>query len=196
MYGNRAQHGRIVPTAAHSHQGCGDKAGCLDKQRHRFIDSCMRDPQSPETSGPPRALPYSITSELGSILEQAAAGGPIRGKLIDRLAKKHGVPASHLYVAAATRPELQFARDHKVAFVVCGGGCQEKGALDCLDHLVELRRPLLKKWFKKAFDIETRGCLNRCDHGPAIRIDSRHGAAHVDRATRDALSEAVETLCG
>ncbi len=142
-----------------------------------------------------RALDHQTMVRLARIVEDAAGGAPIAGTALDALAAEHGVEAGHLYASAAAITSVEIAREHKVSFVVCAGTCQNWGALECLQHLVELRRPRLKSWFKRAFDIEARACLNRCENGPVVRVHSRHGVAYIERADRDELSDAVKATC-
>ena len=150
----------------------------------------------PDSGAPPAGgLDNETLARLGQIVEKAAANQPISCNAIDALAKEHGVPASHLYAAAANATTVEFAREYKTAFVVCAGGCQAAGALDRLQQLVDIRRPRLKAWFKKAFDIQARGCLNRCDHQAVVRVHTRDGTFYLDRASAEDIEEAVKATC-
>lgn len=140
--------------------------------------------------------PGLSTAKLGALIEQAAGGKPVKARTIEQLAREHGVPASRLYIAAAARPTIQFARENKVSFVVCVGNCLGQGGMACLDHLVEVRQARARKWFTRTFDLEPRACLNRCDFSPAIRVDSKDGSAVLEKATTDDLDEAIEAFCG
>lgn len=150
---------------------------------------------APERAPSHPSLDNATMARLGQIVEKAAENRPIGCNAIEALAREHGVPASHLFASAASTTTVEFAREYKTAFVVCGGGCQEHGSLELLEHLVETRRPRLKAWFKKAFDIEARGCLNRCEQSPVVRIHTKDGVAYLERTTKDDLTEAVKFTC-
>lgn len=135
-------------------------------------------------------------TRLGQLVEQAASGKPVAHATILELARAHEVDASALYASAAVTTSVELAREHRVAFVVCGGACQSFGALDCLQHLIELRNQRHKRWFKKAFDIQAKSCLNGCDHAPMVRVHTRDGVGYIQRATPEHLSAAVKELCG
>ena len=141
------------------------------------------------------SLDNQTMARLGQIVEQAAGNQPISCNRIDDLAAEHGVEASHLYASAASTTTVEFAREHKTAFVVCGGQCQKFGSLVLLQHLVEMRRPRLKAWFKKAFDIQARGCLNRCEQAPVVRLHTSDGVAYLERASEDDVTDAVKLTC-
>lgn len=141
------------------------------------------------------ALDNQTMARLGQIVELAAANQPISCNRIDELAAEHGVPASHLYASAAAVTTVEFAREYKTAFVVCGGGCQNFGSLELLQQLIDTRKPRLKAWFKKAFDIQARGCLNRCEQAPVMRLHTTDGVAYLERATENDLEDAIKMTC-
>lgn len=131
---------------------------------------------------------------LGLAVEEAADGEPITGEAIDELALEEGVDAGYLYAAAAVTTEVEFAREHDVLFVACGGNCQNWGALDALEHLATLRQQRVDEG-RAAFDIQARSCLDQCEHAPAVRMHTRDGDAFIARATRKAIDEAIALAC-
>ena len=135
-------------------------------------------------------------TRLGQLVARAASGRPVAHATIEELARTHQVDASALYASAGATTTVEFAREHRVAFVVCGGTCQSFGAIDILQRLVELRHKRHKSWFKKAFDIQAKSCLNGCEHAPMVRVHTRDGIGYVQRATPDEVSEAVKDFCG
>lgn len=143
-----------------------------------------------------RALLPSEMTRLGELVVQAASGRPVDHATIEALARAHDVGASALYAAAGSNAAVEFTREHKVAFVVCGGACQGFGALEILEHLVELRQKRHKSWFKKAFDIQAKSCLNGCEHAPMVRVHTRDGIGWLRRTTPGEVAEAVKDLCG
>lgn len=163
------------------------------------IDSDMNDSPGDGFGGAApsgRPLDHQQMMELGKRVQDAARTAPISCDAIDKLADTLGVTASALYASAAAIGDVEIERKHKVTFVVCTGSCRDKGALDHLQHLVEERKRRRKKWFKKAFDIEARSCLNRCDHAPVIRLHLREGVAFLERTTTDVLNDAIKETCG
>jgi NADH:ubiquinone oxidoreductase subunit E len=131
---------------------------------------------------------------LGLAVEEAASGEPITGEAIDELALEQGVDASHLYAAAAVTTDVEFAREHEIAFVACGGVCQNWGALECIEHLALLRQERLDEG-KPAFDIQAKSCLDKCEHAPAVMVVTPEGTALIARASKESLRQAVEQAC-
>ena len=87
-----------------------------------------------------KALPHQKMMKLGFEVEELAADAPVACDALEELALELGVDTSHLLASAATTTDVDIAREHAVAFVGCGGICQNWGALECLETLVELRR--------------------------------------------------------
>lgn len=131
---------------------------------------------------------------LGLVVEEAADGEAISHDAMEELALEHGVDTSHLYAAAAVTTDVELAREHDVMFVACGGICQNWGALECIEHLCDLRRQRMDSG-KSAFDIQARSCLDKCEHAPAVMVVTPSGTALIPGATRAALTDAVEQAC-
>ena len=127
---------------------------------------------------------------LGLAVEDAAAGEAITAGALEELALEQGVDISHLYAAAATTTDVEFAREHEVAFVACGGNCQNWGALECIEHLVTLQQER-RDAGKDTFDVLARSCLDRCEHAPVVILRTPHGDAVIPAADRTSLGAAV-----
>lgn len=151
-------------------------------------------PKGPNRAPTHKPLNLDKMMNLGLAVEEAADGEPITGEAMDELALEQGVDASHLYAAAATTTDVAFAREHDVAFIACGGVCQNWGALARLEQLVTLRQQRLDAG-QKGFDIQARRCLDRCDHAPVIQIQTSDGTAWLTDATEAAVAEAVAQAC-
>jgi NADH:ubiquinone oxidoreductase subunit E len=150
--------------------------------------------KGPSRSPTHRSLEHQKMLNLGLAVEEAADGEPITAEAIDELALEQGVDASHLYAAAAVTTDVEFAREHEIAFVACGGVCQNWGALECIEHLVELRQERLDGG-KPGFDIQAKSCLDKCEHAPAVMVVTPDGSALIARAGKDSLRQAVEQAC-
>lgn len=151
-------------------------------------------PKGPSRAPTHTPLEHQKMLNLGLAVEEAADGDPISCDAMDELALEQGVDASHLYAAAAVTTDVEFAREHPVAFVACGGVCQNWGALDCIEHLVDLRQERLDEG-KAGFDIQARSCLEKCEHAPAVMAITPDGSALIPRADKASLARAVEQAC-
>ena len=145
---------------------------------------------------PPRtgeALDLDAVWDLGDALDEAAQGRQVDAALMTEIASSEGAPVSHMYVAAGMDPELDWKVEHPVTFVVCTGECQSWSAVDRVQWLLDERARRLKAG-EPAFDIQSRGCLNACDHPPAIMSHSSEGQALHANATPESLQEAISVL--
>jgi NADH:ubiquinone oxidoreductase subunit E len=150
-----------------------------------------RGPSRPPTHN---ELDLDKLSKLGLELDDIADDDLVRLDDLEELAQTLGVDESALLAAAALVTDYQIARDCDVQFVVCAGGCQKWGALDLLDELVRLRRDRLDAG-QPAFDIATRGCLDRCQDAAAVIVNTADGAATLPQATPEQLAAAVTDAC-
>lgn len=141
-----------------------------------------------------KSLPHQKMMNLGVEVEELAAGEPVSCDAVEELALELGVDTSQLLASAATTTDVEIAREHEVAFVGCGGICQNWGALECLETLVELRRERLDAG-QPGFDIMARSCLDQCEHAPAFLVHTPGGTALLKQATPQALREAVAETC-
>ena len=128
--------------------------------------------------------------KLGLEVDEAADDEPITCDAIDELALELGVDPGDLYASAAVTTDVEIAREYEVAFVVCGGICQNWGALACLEILVDARRDRLDAG-QPAFDIMAKSCLDRCEHAPAVMVRTPDGSALIEQADPHKLREAI-----
>ena len=148
----------------------------------------------PTRSPTHKSLDHQKMMKLGLEVEDAADEQPITCDAIDELALELGVDPGDLYASAATTTDVEFARESKVAFVVCGGICQNWGALECLEVLSDERRERVDDG-RPVFDILSKSCLDRCEHAPAVEVHTPDGNAVIEQANPDKLREAIEQTC-
>ena len=148
----------------------------------------------PTRSPTHKALDHKKMMNLGLEVEEVAEDDIISSQALEELALELGADASHLYAAAATTTDVQVAREHAIAFVACGGICQNWGALECLETLVDLRQERLDDG-RPLFDISARSCLDRCEHAPAVQVHTPDGTALIEQATPEKMREAVAEAC-
>ena len=126
---------------------------------------------------------------LASTLEDAVEesdGDVVTSELIEEVAEDNGYERSHLYAAACVT-DLEFSLPEPITFRVCAGGCQNWGALDRIEQLLEFREEL-------RFNIQPRNCLDKCQQAPAIVVDTPDGVALIGNATAQAITEAMQDL--
>ena len=131
---------------------------------------------------------------LGLEVEDNADDERISCDAIDELALELGVDPGDLYASAATTTDVQIAREQQVAFIACGGICQNWGALECLETLVDLRQTRSDDG-KPIFDISAKSCLDKCEHAPAVQVITPDGTAIIEQATPVKLREAIAETC-
>ncbi len=90
---------------------------------------------------------------------------------------------------------FQFARENQTVFLVCSGGCQQYGAIPVIEKLLELRDERSAA-DKPSFDVHTRGCLDRCEHGALVAVFTPDGVATLPKASPEAIAEAVNMALG
>jgi len=165
----------------------------------------MTTPRDGAKKGPDRSpthkpLDHQRMMKLGLAVEECADDQPIDCDALEDLALEAGANVSHLFASAAVTTDVEFAREYNTAFTVCGGVCQNWGALDAIEYLVELRRERIDAG-QAGFDIIVKSCLDRCEHAPVVVAHSPDGSAHVSpthqpmHVLRQAIDEAVEALC-
>ncbi len=126
-------------------------------------------------------------------VEDAASDGKITGEQMDDLSADIGVPREKLYAGLGMSGQVQLQTEHEVQFVVCTGGCQTTGALDCLSELLNLREDRIDAG-QAAFDVIPKHCLSRCQVGPVVEIRTPDGAAVLSRADAKSVTDAVEQV--
>ena len=132
--------------------------------------------------------------EVEDAAEDAGEDGRITCDSLEELALELGVDTSHLLASAATTTDVEVAREHRIAFVGCGGICQNWGALECLETLVSLRRERLDNG-ETGFDIRAESCLDKCEHAPAFMVHTPDGSALMKDVTPEMLRDAVAQTC-
>ncbi len=142
---------------------------------------------------PPRThevLDLEVIWDLSDALDERVEEGLVGDALLERVAQEAEVPVSHVYIAAGLDPDFPWTREHDVTFIVCSGECQSWGSVDRIDHLVAARSERLSSG-RSGFNILTRGCLNTCEHPPAIQCDSPQSSARLPRASQEDLTQAI-----
>jgi hypothetical protein len=144
-------------------------------------------------------VPPGRLAAMGLEIEEIADGDEVALPALVELAEDRGRPVSHYLAAIPLATELRLAAGEPgatpITVRVCAGNCQRWGALDLLDHLVDLH--LADSAGKTArLAIAPVSCLDRCDLAPACEIHGAHGQLVVAPATRSALDEALRALSG
>ncbi len=130
-----------------------------------------------------------LATELEETLE--SSGEPkLNATIIDELAADLGVPAAHLYVAAATMSELEFDTSSPVLLEVCAGGCQAWGAVDLIERAHDLFVTRSES-DQTTFGIVPRKCLDKCERAAVVQIRTPDGTAGLSETTLGQIDEAV-----
>jgi len=127
---------------------------------------------------------------LAGEVEEIANGGQVSAEAMDDLSSDLGVPREKLYAALGASPHLALAVEHPVQFLVCSGGCQQRGALVALRTLLDMREERLED-DKAAFDVVPRQCLSRCQDGAVAEVRTPDGAAVLTKITAKSVTAAV-----
>lgn len=126
--------------------------------------------------------------EVEEIAEPSAEGTQeVTLPALIELAEDRGRPVSHYLAAIPLGEDVKVAGTGPV-LKVCAGSCQQWGALDMLEHVVE-------RWQRHpSFRLMPVECLDRCDQAPACELHSDHGQLVLAPATKAMLDEALEAL--
>lgn len=141
--------------------------------------------KTPTRSPTHAEIEMSRLSSMGLELEDIADGDTVTLPALVELAEDRGRPASHYLAALPLATELKLAGDAPLQLKVCAGNCQQYGALDLLDHVVEKRRNV---------KLTPVSCLDRCDHAPACELHGDHGVLVLAPATAAAIDDALSHL--
>jgi NADH:ubiquinone oxidoreductase subunit E len=141
--------------------------------------------KTPTRSPTHAEIELSRLSSMGLELEDIADGDTVALDALVELAEDRGRPASHYVAAIPLATELKLAGDHALRLRVCAGNCQQYGALDLLDHLIES---------KARVTLAPVSCLDRCDQAPACELHGSHGVLVLAPATVKNLDEAILSL--
>lgn len=142
-----------------------------------------------------KPMPMDQLLRLAGEVESIAEGGRVRAEALDELSSDLGVPREKLYAGLGALPHLELATEHPVQFVVCAGGCQQRGALVAIRRLLDVREDRLED-DKSAFDVIPRQCLTRCQEGAVAEVRTPDGAAVLTAITAESVEAAVEELLG
>jgi len=122
-------------------------------------------------------------------IASASAAGPLEVTIpaLVELAEDRGRPVSHYLAAIPLGDDVKVAGAGPV-LKVCAGSCQQWGALDLLEHVIE-------RWQKDpSFRLLPVECLDRCDQAPACELHGDHGQLVLSPATQASLDEALDSL--
>lgn len=134
---------------------------------------------------------HEIAARLQSA--SAASRGVLRAADLDAMSRELGVPREQVYAALAMSETTSLATEHDVKFAVCTGNCRDRGALQCVQRLLEIRDGRLAAG-KSGFDIVPRQCLGRCQVAPAVELSTPDGTAVLASATPAMMDEAARDL--
>lgn len=140
-----------------------------------------------------KSLAMDKLLRLAGEVEELGEDGEVSAEALDELGEDLGVPREKLYAGLGLSNSVQLTLAHDTQFVVCTGGCQEYGALECVRALLDAREDRLDEG-KTGFDVVPRHCLNRCQQAPVVEIRSSAGVAVVTDAKPDTLVEAVSQV--
>jgi NADH:ubiquinone oxidoreductase subunit E len=150
-------------------------------------------PKSPNRASTHRAVPFEKLANLGMQVEEVSEDDVLAMDALLKLCAEQGKPPSHYIAAAVLSTDVQLEQSHDVKLVFCAGVCQQWGALECIDHAVEVydrrrdaRLPL--------FDVEGRKCLDRCTEAAVVEVRSPSGNTVITMATPAKIDEALAVV--
>ncbi len=148
----------------------------------------MDQPVKTPTRSPTHAdVDMSRLATMGLEVEDIAADGLVTIPALIELAEDRGRPVSHYLAAIPLGDEVKVAGTGPL-LKVCSGSCQQWGALDMLEHVVE-------RWQKHpSFRLMPVECLDRCDQAPACELHGDHGQLVIAPATKATIDEALDSL--
>ncbi|MCP4444786.1 MAG: hypothetical protein GY811_05500 [Myxococcales bacterium] len=138
-------------------------------------------------------IPMDQLVRLAGEVENIAQSGQVEAEALDDLSADLGVPREKLYVGLGASPHLQLVTEHPVQFLVCSGGCQERGALVALRTLLDAREERIEDE-KIAFDVIPRQCLSRCQVGAVAEVRTPDGTALLTAITPESLISAIAEI--
>lgn len=155
----------------------------------------MTSPGPPAPPPPPTHPPLDMGAlfQICRLIMERTGSEPVTPSLLEEIAEEEDLPRSHAYAAMQFNPNLAFQRTSDSGFAVCVGQCQRWGSLKLLEGLLQLREERAAAGLSP-LDILPQGCLNICEHPPAVVTFSPDGVAALPRADEAALSEAVAFL--
>jgi hypothetical protein len=139
----------------------------------------------PTRSPTHRDIEFAKLAPLGNEIEDMAEGEPVTAEQLIELANDRGRPPSHYFAASVLAADVELVSEHPIQAVFCAGKCQQWGALDCIDHALELREK------KPGFDVLVKQCLDRCEHAAVCEIRTPDGTAVITQASPKKIEEAL-----
>lgn len=127
---------------------------------------------------------------LAGEVEGIAEEGRVNAEALDDLSADLGVPREKLYAGLGASPHLELTTEHPVQFLICSGGCQQRGALLAIRKLLDVREDRLED-SKSAFDVVPRQCLSRCQVGAVAEVRTPDGTAVLTAITSESIAAAV-----
>ncbi len=132
---------------------------------------------------------------LAGEVEDIAQSGRVQAEALDDLSADLGVPREKLYASLGSSPHLELETEHPVQFVVCSGGCQQRGALVALQTLLDAREDRMEEG-QPAFDVIPRQCLTRCQQGAVAEVRTPDGTAVLTAITAKSITDAIKEVLG
>lgn len=144
----------------------------------------------PTRSPTHREIDFGKLGGLGLDLEDVAVDGVVALPALIELAEDRGRPPSHYLAGLSLASELTLAAgDAKTTVTACVGKCQSWGALDTIDHAIDLLQARPGR-----FSIAVRSCLDQCDKAAVVRIDSPAGTVVITEVSKAKLDEALAAI--
>jgi NADH:ubiquinone oxidoreductase subunit E len=135
----------------------------------------------------------SLASDAEDALE-ALGEEVLTPELIEEIAEELGARESHVYAAAVSIGAPAIAADAETSsqprIEVCVGQCQRWGAIEALDHLIDIRG----RDDAPRFSIGVKTCLDACQHAAVVAIHTEDGTATIAAADPAKLDEALAEL--
>jgi hypothetical protein len=139
-----------------------------------------------------KAIGFDKLMRMAADVEDEADEGKISAEVMSDLSADRGIPEEKLYAALGMSP-TELALEHDVQVLVCTGGCQEYGALDCVKELLRTRDQRMDDGLP-AYDVVPRHCLNRCMQAPIVEFRTPDGVGVLPDATPASVAGALEDV--
>jgi hypothetical protein len=144
----------------------------------------------PTRSPTHREVDFAKLGGLGLDLEDVAVDGVVSLPALIELAEDRGRPPSHYLAGLSLASELALAAGTApTTITACVGKCQSWGALDTIDHAIDLLQAKPGR-----FSLAVRSCLDRCDRAAVVQIDSPAGTVVITEVSPVRLDEALAAV--
>jgi len=135
-----------------------------------------------------------VIEQLGTELLQQAKGRALTYKKLDEVSSTKNLSSALVHAAVGIEPGLRHRRTSDILFSICVGKCVGVGSLHNLQTLLDLRTDRVLNG-AYPFDVEARGCLDRCDFRPSMLCRGPFGVTTHTRLRAHELPEIVAALC-